>query len=304
MDQLSETAVNAVADLARDAGVTVQTITPPDIPGLPTSIPVIVDPKSGCAKSVKSLVEEWRETPDRKRGTAKVHTLESFIELTDRHKTEDSVIFADIDWQKPSLTAIIDYHEIGNGGEADNGKHRVHYPFPLSEEWRTWVKFNGEPMGQAEFAEFIEDRIAELAAPHEEEAKDWQEKLGGRVAFPNEIVTLSRGLKVNAETRIVNQVTLASGEAQITFEEEHKDQNGQKVNVPSLFIIKLPAFFRGEAVRVPVRLRYRVKSGALVWFYQLYRPDQYITEEVERSLLRAAAATELPAFQGTPEMSA
>ncbi len=304
MDQLSETAVNAVADLTRDAGVTVQTITPPSIPGLPSSIPVIIDPKSGCAKSVKSLVEEWRETPDRKRGTAKVHTLESFIDLVDRHKTEDSVIFADIDWQKPSLTAIIDYHEKRAGGEADNGKHRVHYPFPLSEEWKEWVRFNGQPMKQGEFAEFIEDRIAELATPHEEEVADWQDKLGGKVAYPNEIVMLSRGLKVNAETKVVNHVTLSSGEAQITFEEEHRDQNGQKLVVPSLFIIKLPPFFRGEAVRVPVRLRYRVQAGSLIWFYQLYRPDVYITEEVELSLQRAAAATELPAFQGTPEMSA
>jgi uncharacterized protein YfdQ (DUF2303 family) len=304
MDQLSETAVNAVADLAKAGAATVLRIDNLNLPGVPLEVPVLLDPKSGTVKSVKSLIDEYRETPDRKRGTAVVNTLDSFIDLVDRHKTEHSVIFADIDWRKPSLTAIIDYHDKASDGPADNGKHRVHYPFPLSEEWQTWVKFNSEPMTQSEFAEFIEDRIAELAAPHEEEAAHWQEKLGGRVAFPNEIVTLSRGLKINAETRVINQVTLASGEAQITFEEEHKDQNGQKLNVPNLFIIKLPPFFRGEAVRVPVRLRYRLKAGSLVWFYQLYRPYQYITEEVELSLTRAAAATEVPSFQGKPEMTA
>ncbi|MEV4609738.1 DUF2303 family protein [Neorhizobium sp. LMR1-1-1.1] len=304
MDQLSETAVKAIADLAHQADVVTINIDPPEVPGLPKSIPILLDSTNGQARSVKSLFDEWRQKPDRKVGTAVVNTLESFIDLVDRHKTEHSAIFADIDWKKPSLTGVIDYHDNVSGGPANNGKHRVHYPFPLSEEWQTWVKFNGEPMGQAEFAEFIEDRIAELATPHEAEAVDWQEKLGGRVAHPNEIFTLSRGLKVNAETRVVNQVTLASGEAQITFEEEHRDQNGQKLNVPSLFIIRLPPFFRGEAVRIPVRLRYRVKAGALVWFYQLYRPDQYITEEVERSLSRAEAATELPAFQGKPEMQA
>ena len=304
MDQLSETAVNAIAELTREGGVTLHNISPPVSPGLPSSVPVLIDAKTGCALSVKHLVEEWRVTPDRKRGTATVDTLESFIDLVDRHKTESSVIFADIDWKKPSLTAIIDYHEKGAAGPADNGKHRIHYPFPLSEEWKAWVGSNAQPMKQAEFAEFFEDRIAELATPHEEEVSDWQEKLGGKVAYPNEIVMLSRGLKVNAETKVANHVTLASGEAQITFEEEHRDQNGQKLNVPSLFIIKLPPFFRGEPVRVPVRLRYRLQSGSLIWFYQLYRPDVYITEEVELSLERAAAATELPAFQGTAEMKA
>jgi len=304
VDQLSETAVKAIADLAHQADVVTINIDPPEVAGLPKSIPILLDSTNGQARSVKSLFDEWRQKPDRKVGTAIVNTLESFIDLVDRHKTEHSAIFADIDWKKPSLTGVIDYHDIASGGPANNGKHRVHYPFPLSEEWQTWVKFNGEPMGQSEFAEFIEDRIAELAMPHEAEEIDWKEKLGGRVAHPNEIFTLSRGLKINAETRVVNQVTLASGEAQITFEEEHKDQNGQKLNVPSLFIIRLPPFFRGEAVRIPVRLRYRVKAGALVWFYQLYRPDQYITEEVERSLLRAEAATQLATFQGKPEISA
>ncbi|MNL71267.1 hypothetical protein D3C87_1963960 [compost metagenome] len=34
-------------------------------------------------------------------------------------------------------------------------------------------------MNQATFAEFIEDHIGELAAPHEDEISFWQEKLGG-----------------------------------------------------------------------------------------------------------------------------
>ena len=305
MDQLSETAINAVAELARANALEVVGLGPPQgIPGLPQEIPALLDPRNGVAKSLKPLLEEYRQKPERKRGTAVVDTLESFIDLVERHKTDHSVIFASIDWKKPALTAVIDYHDKDNGGAADNGQHRIHYPFPLSEEWQAWVSGNGEKMNQRDFAEFIEDRIAELATPDEGEATYWESLLGGRVAAPNDIMILSRGLKVNAETRVSNNVVLATGEAQIAFAEEHRGENGDRINVPSMFIIRLPTFFRGEAVRIPVRLRYRVASGAVTWFYQLYNPEKFVTEEVERGLSRAAGATDLPSFVGAPEMTA
>ena len=305
MDQLSETAVRAVADLAAQAEVSIDNLpTPEDVPGLPKYVPILVDPKTGKAISVKGLVDEWRLTPLRKSGIAKVQTLESFIELVERHKTEHSVIFADTNWQKPSLTAVIDYHDKENGGPANNGKHRIHYEFPLDESWQAWIAINGEPLPQGRFAEFIEDHIADLASPDTMEEEDWRHKFSQRVAYPNELMTLSNGLQVASEMRVKNVVNLQSGVAQITFEEEHKDVNGNKLDVPGMFILSVPPFYRGEAARIPVRLRYRLSSGKLFWICQLYRPDIYITEQVIRDMERAGADTGLPFFQGAPEMPA
>ncbi|MBB2841424.1 UNVERIFIED_ORG: uncharacterized protein YfdQ (DUF2303 family) [Rhizobium etli] len=303
MDQLSETAVNAVAALAKKNGVVIDYIaTPADVPGLPKKVPYVLDPDDGTARSVKSIIDEWRLTPQRKSGTAKVKTLESFIDLVERHKTEHSVIFADTDWQKPSLTAVIDYHDKTNGGAADNGKHRIHYEFPLSDSWKAWIKINGEPLEQLKFAEFIEDHIADLASPDTMEEEDWRHKFSFRVAFPNELVSLSRGLQVASEMKVKNVVSLQSGAAQINFEEEHRDAAGNKLDVPGMFILSVPPFFRGEPTRIPVRLRYRLSSGKLFWICQLYRPDVHITEQVVRDMERAGADTGLPYFQGAPEM--
>lgn len=266
--------------------------------------PILINRVDGRASSVKALMDEYRLRPVAKTGIANVTTLQSFINLSTRHKTEHSAIFANVDWTKPSLTTVIDYHEDRQGGDADNGKHRIHYAFPLSEEWQAWVGVNGKPMKQGEFAEFIEDHIAELATPHEEEITHWEALIGGKVARPNDIQMLSRGLKINAETKLRSNTVLATGEGELTWEEEHRDTAGQKLVVPSLFIVQLPPFFRGESARIPTRLRYRVREGQVIWFFQLYRPDVYITEQVERDLDRAAAETELPHFHGTPEMSA
>lgn len=296
--------LEAFRDLADQAGSAINFIDDLNLPGLPGSVPLFIDRKAGAIKSVRNLIEEYRQTPARKRGTAQVNTLESFIDLTDRHKTVDSVIFADTDWRKPTLTAVIDYHENASGGGADNGSHRVHYAFPLSEEWQAWVKQDGKPMDQQDFAQWIEDHLPELAAPGTDEEEDFRTKFSLKVAYPNEMVALSRGLQVHVESRVKNNVVLQTGEGEITWDETHTDGKGNKIQVPGLFIISLPCFFMGEPVRVPVRLRYRAAGGSVTWFFKLYRPDVYITQQVVRDLQTAAAATELPAYQGSPEMSA
>ncbi|KAB1086398.1 DUF2303 family protein [Neorhizobium galegae] len=304
MDQLTETAVKAIADLTRDGNIRVDQFTPPDIHGIPATIPVLIDAKTGAAKSLKPLAEEWREKPATKRGVAQVTTLESFIDLTNRHKTDDSVIFADTDWQKPSLVTVIDYHQKANGGTADNGRHRVLYEFPRSEEWEAWSGIHNKPLDQTAFAEFIEDHIADLSAPDTQEEEDFQAKFSFKVAYPNELVALSRGLAVHTETRVKSNLVLQSGEGEITWDEQHNDAQGNKLKVPGMFILQIPAFHMGAPMRIPVRLRYRVRAGSLSWTVLLYRPDVFITQEVLRNLEAAASETELPKFVGAPEMAA
>jgi len=297
--------IEAVKDLADKAGsgLAILKLNTP-VHGLPEAIPVFIDREHGDIRSVEALFNAYRFAPSRKSGTAKVLTLESFIELVERHKTEDSVIFADTNWQKPSLTSVIDYHQKVNGGAADNGKHRIHYEFPLSDSWKAWTKISGEPMDQVTFAEFIEDHIADLAAPDTMEEEDWRHKFSFKVAFPNQLVSLSKGLQINSESKVKNVISLQSGEAQINFEEEHRDANGNKLDVPGMFILSIPPFFRGEPARIPVRLRYRLSAGKLYWICQLYRPDVYITEQVVRDMELASAETGLPHYQGAPEMQA
>ncbi|NSZ47954.1 DUF2303 family protein [Agrobacterium vitis] len=296
--------ISAIREMADDAGTTLVRVELPEtIHGLPSQIPVLIDRNGGKAISVKPLLEEYREKPRAKLGTAEVKTLESFISLVNRHKTSDSVIFAETDWQKPSITAVIDYHQAESGGEADNCKHRIKYPFPLSEEWQAWVAQNGQPMNQTDFAQWIEDHIPDLAAPTQEEVDEYLDVFSLKTAYPNELVTLSRGLQVNVASNVKNNVTLQSGEGQITFEEEHRDATGAKLSVPGLFILSIAPFFMGTKARIPVRLRYRVKNGAVIWSFHLYRPDIHITDQVRADLDSAEQETALPAYEGKPEVT-
>jgi uncharacterized protein YfdQ (DUF2303 family) len=303
-DAATLTKLTELAAQARGAELTFITA-PTDAKGVPTAIPALkIAGANPQIVSVAPLFEAWRTKPAVKKGVAKALTLESFIALTNRHKTAESAVFADTTWTKPGLTAVIDYHEAKNGGAPDNGKHRVAYDFPLSEEWKAWVASNGEPFKQIDFAAFIEDRIAELTAPTEDEASYYKDLFATTIATPAELVTLSRGLQVNVDSRVKNASVLQSGAAQIVFEEEHRDAQGNVLKVPGLFLLSLAPFFMGEKSRIPVRLRYRVSGGSILWFYQIYRPDIAVTTRVRDDLAIVAAQTELPTFEATPEMSA
>lgn len=295
--------IEAIRRMADDAGTSIEPVEI-DALGIKGSFPILIDRKSGAAKSLKPLIEEYRDRPARKSGIAKVFTLDSFVDLTNRHKTADSVIFADTNWRQPSLTTVVDYHTKDATGLADNGKHRIHYEFPLSEEWDAWMRLDGQQMDQKAFAEWIEEHLPELAAPTAAEVEELEKTFNMTVASPNKMVMLSRGLQVNVESRVKTSTTLQSGEGELLFEEEHRDAAGNKLSVPGLFVLAIPPFFMGQPVRMPVRLRYRVIAGQVKWTFKIFRPDVYITTQIEEDLAKAAQATDLPHFRGKPEMSA
>lgn len=296
-------AVTKIADLARSAADLQITSVGVSGVGLPSSFPLAFDKRMNGAglQSLRVEAEKWRIAPERKKGIAKLATLQSFIDLTNRHKDEHSVIFAQADWPAPSLTAILNYNAAGETGAARFGDHRFVYPFPLTDEFKAWAGKDAQKMSQGEFAAFIEERVFELADPTPAEADQFEKILRTNFASPSRMMELSRGLQVNVESVAKSGVTLQSGEGEIQFVEEHRDQRGEKLIVPGLFMISLPAFIGGDPVRIPVRLRYRVSGGAISWFYQMYRWKEYLRERVISDLEIAAASTELNTFEGSPE---
>lgn len=291
--------VEAIKQLVNDAQFAELHSVPVEGYGLPENVTVMLRPPGQGIHSIKSFIEEYREKPARITGTAKVNTLQSFIDLVNRHKNDHSVIFADSLSETPSLTAIIDYHTKEHGPE--NAKHRVGYTFPLSDEAKIWLKSNGLGFNQVEFASFLEDHAAELASPTEEETATYEPLFKERFAHPNEVVELSRHLEIYQQAKVKQGIRLSSGERQIEFTEENMNAKGEKVEVPGLFMVSIAIFVDGETARIPARLRYRVANGGITWSYQLYRAREAIRARVQADMATAATSTKLAAFEGQPE---
>jgi uncharacterized protein YfdQ (DUF2303 family) len=260
---------------------------------------------------LSTYMSGFASKPVRRKGTAHATTLDSFCALVNRHKSPDTVTFADANWKAPRFTAVIDYNAETTGpvpavatGEdsfARFGQHRVAYAFPLSEAWKVWIAFDGKPMTQEVFAQFLEDHIHEVASPDQSETNDARDRFKTTVANPSDLMDLARGMEILVGARIKSRQNLASGEKELVFETEHKTVGGEKLVVPGLFVVNVAPFYQGEAMRIFARLRYRPSDGGVVWFYELYRPDLAIEERVTADLITVAERTERPTFHGSPE---
>ncbi|MBN9243960.1 MAG: DUF2303 family protein [Mesorhizobium sp.] len=298
---LDSHAIDVVSALATEAASpTILNITTSGLgAGLPSSVPVAFDRKEQTFRSLRTLLEETRLMPQRRKGTATADTLESFVNLVNRHKDERSALFGRCIWPDPKLTAVLDYDDAQ--GEARNRQHRIVYAFPLTDEFKAWVGVNAKPMEQEVFAAFLEEHAAELAAPMDGERSEYERLFNEKMATPSEVVSLSRHLEVFVSARAKQGVRLQTGERTVEFTEEHQNSKGEAVVIPGIFMVSVAAFVDGDAVRIPARLRYRIAGGDIKWFYQLYRWEFFLREQVERDLGTAAGATELPAFEGAPE---
>lgn len=270
--------------------------------GLPARVPALYDPERRQLLPLKELLESYRTGPDRKRGLAIADTFQSFVDLVNRHKTSDSVIFGRTEWPAPALTAVIDYHQI-DGGETSPGmmKHLIRYPFPVTQEFKDWVEGDGQKMTQVDFATFLEDHISDMASPEEIEAVDFKDKFRMSAGTPADIIQVSRSLQVTVGQAVKNSFDPRTGAATFTFSEEHQTGKGTEVDVPGGFIVSVAPFRFGPKVRIVARLRYRVIQGAVVWSYHLWRWQESLEVRVSGDLLETGRQTELPTFLGRPE---
>lgn len=273
-------------------------------------------------QSLKPLIDEYRNTPLRRRGTASVQTVGCLVQLTNRFKDAHSCLFAKRSAEKPALTAVINYNRPGEeilpdiGGDSDvarHGDHRIVYAFPVSEEWKAWTELAGVKMSQADFAEFLEDRIRDvMPPPGSADLTDgrfpgvyaFADLVGGTWAGPAQLIDLSRGLAVRVNSKIKDARNLSTGETQIQYETEHADASGAPLKVPSMFMVGIPVFEDGMGYRVVVRLRYRVSNGTITWFYEPWRLDLAFKHAFDEACRTAADETGLPLVYGEPEAAA
>lgn len=243
--------------------------------------------------SLRPLVDAMRKKPERVVGTAVLESLASFISHVNRFRGSNTALFATND----QIVAVYDYHDkLG----PEWCSHRALYRFPKSAEWIAWAASDGRLMTQAAFAEFLEQRIMDVTLPAEKDAEHFGE-LNYTLATPAQLMALSRGLAVRVEMEAVARPVLSTGETEVSYKEQHTDTAGAPLKIPGGLMLLIPAFEDGVRYRLPVRLRYRVQSGKVVWSYHLYRADVAIRDAVKDACEEVAEGTECPLFHGRAE---
>jgi len=244
-------------------------------------------------KSLKPFLDEYLERPERIKGCAHLSTLASFIDHIKRFKKPSSAVFVG----EKSLQAIYDYHD----DVPAFCVHRARYMFPWSPEWLAWEGIDGDPRGQLGFAQFLEDHISDITTAEDEDSKRLFGELGFKLATPAQMLAMSRGLTVRVDSEATAKANLSTGEIEVAYKESHTDTAGQPLKVPGGFLLLIPAFKRGVLYRIPVRLRYRVQHGKVLWTTLMLRKDAVVQDAIKDACERVIEETQAPLFHGDPE---
>lgn len=283
---------------------------------------IVMMPTGMMAKDFQSDIVKAAELhkPLARKGTATLNDLDSFINWTNRHKGDGSVIFAHGHKNDFSLTSVIDYNFAGpptieERGDplARHGKHRGKYTFPLSKEWLAWQAACANPLSGPELGELIEDRAEDILNPSpgingtgtptddDRQMIEIATKLGGRFGSFTTLRNLANEFKMQESTGMTAKTNRDTGETTIQFINEHKEPDGSPINIPTLFMIAIPVFDGDAAYRIAVRLRYRRAGTGVVWILSLYNPQASLDLAWSEAVNKARQETELPTFAGSAE---
>lgn len=285
--------------------------------------PVALLPKGFEVRSLKPILDEYLPRPERRRGTVVLTELGSLAEYVNLYKADETLVYIDDrDLTAPRISVVFDEHESTTRAQLqsaealqadDDGpstvkarpgwrEHRAGYAFPLTPEWRDWVEVSKKELPQAAFAAFLEDHVTDVVSPSDpgEPAKKMAEELGITLAGPAKLLELSRGLAINVDQKVMQAQNLSTGEGSLTFEEVHKDTGGAPLKVPGAFAIAVPVFRGGDLYRIPVRLKYRVSGGRVLWSLQPYRMDQVFENAIEGAAQYLREKTAVTVLRGAP----
>ena len=283
--------------------------------------------RTGVTASVlQDKLDAFADYPRSRAGELQAFDVQSFAALVLRDYDAGSVIFADVGGAGVTFEACLDYHR-PTANKADregqrHGREVITYAPKLSKEWQAWTGQAGKEMGQAAFAQWIDDHLPDIADPRAlidaptctaaklgEVWKGSRENLWG-YAEPDKLAEVSEGLQIREGAQVKNSVRLASGEVSFTYVAEHTDADGRPLKVPTRFLLSIPVFEREAEYLVPVKLAYRKSGGAIVWTFELFRPDRFRDDAIEglraglAKLLTPAATSEGQSAPLVPVMMA
>lgn len=178
----------------------------------------------------------------------------SFSAYVNRFKTDESQILAD--YRAPLIVGVVDYHKPGKPASPDYGDHKVTFRPPWSEEWARWRAIDSKPMGQGEFAEFIEENYMDVAEPPSAELLD-----------------VVSHLQAKKNVDFHSGVRLQDGTTQLAYNEKVESKGKGTLKVPAEFSLGVPIFYGGERYKVRVLLRYRINEGDLRFIAKINRRE-------------------------------
>ncbi len=193
--------------------------------------------------------------------------VKSFIAYVIRFKDARTQLFADE--RAGRIVAVLDYHQ-PDGPEnvkVQRCSHVATFTAEASPEWTEWAALDGKQQRQEEFATFIEDQAPFIVRPD-----------------AATMLEIASSLQASSSANFSKAIRLDNGQVQFQYVENINGNAGPKgqLEVPKTFDVLLRPFIGCSAYKVEARFRYRLESGRMPVWYDLFR-----VEDIQREAFDA-----------------
>lgn len=233
--------------------------------------------------------EKLLQKPRRLRAAVLLDDTASFVDYINRHRptgVDARTVWCQADWKAStlSLAAIIDDHAAAQA-EPSWREHRATYTPAKSLEWERWTAKDRQAMTQVEFASFIEDNRKDIATVE-------------GLPTGSQMFEMALTMEVNQDARFKSAIRLQSGGTQLNYIADDDAQTVERMQLFERFAIGIPVFWNGDAYKVEARLKYRMRDGAVKFWYELERPDLTFQAAAKEVIERVRVHTSVPMFFG------
>lgn len=217
-----------------------------------------------------ALIEKAGPAPTRKHGTVHLGDVGSFIAyVREQADPLSCYIFADPDTR--TLTAVLNENSSADAEAAGWRDFRAVCKAELSREFAGWLRNDKTAMEQEAFAIFLEDNIADIVEPSGET-----------------MMAVALTLEAKTEVSFSSARRLDNGQVQLSYSENIDARAAAgAVEIPREFAIGVRLFKNGDAYKVKARLKYRLASGKVKFWYELDRPENVIEDAFDGYIKQA-----------------
>ena len=221
--------------------------------------------------------------PERKTGVVNLTEHESLSKYVTEHAEQmASTLWADRDAGR--ITAVLNGH-LAEDDSAGWGDHRAILTLRQTPAWRAWTAASGQLVDQQAFAEFLEDRAADVVEPD--------------AATLIEVVTT---IEATTGVAFKSAVRLQDGQTQLRYEETTDAKAGQagQLTIPQRITLGIAPFEGIDPYRLTARLRYRLRDGRLTIGVVLDQPEDVLRAAFGDVIAAVETATDLTVMHGSP----
>ena len=138
-------------------------------------------------------------------------------------------------------------------------------------------------MTQVDFARFLEENMPDVVEPNSAE-----------------LLQVALTFEAKKSVEFSSGVRLNNGQIQFQYDEVVRGtaQKGT-IEIPEQFVLGIAIHVNGPAYRIPVRLRWRLQEGKVVFWYEVVRPHRFIEDALKeiRERIGDETAIDAPGWQ-------